>query len=213
MIEKIKKFIHSKVFIVILIILFICSSLIAGTYAWLTWNSTDNTKLIMSIGELTDVLFYNGNDISGELTPVYNYTDGLSTEFGIRNRATNSSIEHEIKLNIFTIDDELINDSVKWILLKNGEVENEGDFSTASENTTITLNSGLISPGHTSYKLYLYIDGNMENDPNIMEHTITGNITVEIPLQTLKQHITNLYVSGNPTLITQDVSNNSYYYS
>ena len=36
----------------------------AGTYAWFTWNSTNNTNLTMSIGASSDVIFKNGNDIS-----------------------------------------------------------------------------------------------------------------------------------------------------
>ena len=64
--DKLNNFIHSKLFIIILILVFIVTTSIVGTYAWFTWNSTDNTNLVISIGKMADVTFSDGNEINGE---------------------------------------------------------------------------------------------------------------------------------------------------
>ena len=58
--KKLEKIIHSKSFLIAMIVLLIILVISAGTYAWFTWNSTNNTNLTMSIGASSDVIF---NDI------------------------------------------------------------------------------------------------------------------------------------------------------
>ena len=57
--EKEKKFMIIGVFILLITLVGA-----AGTYAWFTWSSANNTNLTMSIGASSDVIFKNGNDIS-----------------------------------------------------------------------------------------------------------------------------------------------------
>ena len=210
--ERLDKFVHSRVAIIVLILVLICTTLLVGTYAWFTWSSTDNTELTMTIGKVADVIFTSGNDIDSELTPVFDYTDGLSTTFSINNRDTSGTIiPYNIYFNITTIAEELASEDVKWALVKNGKLVKEGNLSTASDGTTITLFSSSISSGTTSYVFYLYIDGNVENDPNMMGKTIVGNIMVESSGEgaNLLNHITNLYTNADKTVVT----NNSIQYN
>ena len=58
--EKIK---NKNVFI-ILIILSIITIIAIGTYALFVWNSDKNTELTMRIGDISEVLFEDGNDIN-----------------------------------------------------------------------------------------------------------------------------------------------------
>ena len=205
--ERLNKFIHSRVFVAILILVLICTTLLVGTYAWFTWSSTDNTRLVMSIGKMADVTFMSGNAIDGELSPVYDYSDGLTTKFSINNRDISGTIiGYKVNLNITTIDSELISEDVKWTLTKGGKIYKEGDFSTISDGTTITLDSGNLSTGTTFYAFYLYIDGNVENDLSMMGKTITGNIMVEANGTgvNLLEHITDLYTSAAKTVVTNN---------
>ena len=72
-----------------------------GTYAWFTWSSTNNTSVTLSIGELADVTYITGPDIKvNNLSPVYNYTDGVYTTFNITNRDTTSNLLYTVKLNL-----------------------------------------------------------------------------------------------------------------
>ena len=169
--EKEKKFMIIGVFILLI-------SLVgsAGTYAWFTWSSAINTNLTMSIGASSDVIFKNGNDIStNKLAPVFNYTDGEKTTFTITNKST-TSFSYRISLNITSIDNELKNKSLKYKLVSNNTIITEGDFSNI-ENTN-KLYEGELSKGNISYIFYLYIDGNEENDLNMINKSLVGTITV-----------------------------------
>ena len=211
--EKVMNFIHSKNFIVILIILLLLLVVVTATYAWFTWSSTENTSVTMSIGKASDVVFKTGNDIStNNLSPVFNYTDGEKTSFSIINRdTTGASLKYTIKLNITTISDELKSNNLKYKLLQGSNVVNEGDFSTVTNNSTITMYSDNLSVGTTNFTFYLYIDGNEENDLNMMNKSITGTITVSVEENAipLAQYITNLYTSAEKATVT----NNSITYN
>ena len=221
--ERLNKFIHSRIFIIILVIILMCTTMLVGTYAWFTWNSTDNTEFVMSIGRLADVVFSSGNDIYGDLTPVYDYKDGLSTSFTVNNRDTSGTVlNYDIKLNITSIADELISEDVKWALEKNNHLLSEGNLSDVSNGASIILSSDFSLLDTVSYTFYLYIDGNVENDPSMMGKNITGNIMIEnvevdyASSINLLNHITNLYIGNNPTLITHskdDGTSDTYYYS
>ena len=198
--EKEKKFMIIGVFILLITLVGA-----AGTYAWFTWSSANNTNLTMSIGASSDVIFKNGNDIStNKLAPVFNYTDGESTSFTIINKST-TSFSYRISLNITSIDNELKNKSLKYKLVSNNTIITEGDFSNI-ENTN-KLYEGELSKGNISYIFYLYIDGNEENDLNMMNKSLSGTLTVEgseVELKTLYSHIENLMSDGDMTTVTNN---------
>ena len=209
--EKVLNFIHSKNFIIVLIILLLLLVVVTATYAWFTWSSTENTSVTMSIGKASDVVFKTGNDIStNNLSPVFNYTDGEKTSFSIINREV-ISLEFTINLNITSISDELKSDKLMAILLIDNRPVSVGDFSTVTNNSTIVMLRGFLPIGTTNFTFYLFIDGNKENDLNMMNKSIVGNITVsaeEIAVP-LARHITKLYTSAEKTTVT----NNSITYN
>ena len=209
--EKVLNFIHSKNFIIVLIILLLLLVVVTATYAWFTWSSTENTSVTMSIGKASDVVFKTGNDIStNNLSPVFNYTDGEKTSFSIINRdTTGASLTYTINLNITTISEELKSNNLKYKLLQGSNVVNEGDFSTITNNSTITMYSDNLTTGTTNFTFYLYIDGNEENNLNMMNKSIVGNITVSAEEKTLASAITNLYTNAEKTTVT----NNSITYN
>ncbi len=177
--KKLEKIIHSKSFLIAMIVLLIILVISAGTYAWFTWSSTSNTNLTMSIGASSDVIFKNGNDIStNKLAPVFNYTDGEKTSFTITNKST-TSFSYRISLNITSIDNELKNKTLKYKLVSNNTIITEGDFSNIESNSKNTLYEGELSKGNISYIFYLYIDGNEENNLNMINKSLVGTITVE----------------------------------
>ena len=163
---------------VILLLMSLVGSL--GTYAWFTWKSTSNTSLTMTIGKLADVIFTSGNNIStSTLSPVYNYTDGEVTTFSINNKdTTGTTVDYAVKLNITSIATELKNTSLKYVLLKNNTIVQEGDFSTISTGSTTIYSDSISTSGITNYKFYLYIDGNIENNTSMINKTLSGTLTV-----------------------------------
>ena len=181
---------------VILLLMSLVGSL--GTYAWFTWKSTSNTSLTMTIGKLADVIFTSGNNIStSTLSPVYNYTDGEVTTFSINNKdTTGTTVDYAVKLNITSIATELKSTSLKYVLLKNNTIVQEGDFSTISTGSTTIYSDSISTSGITNYKFYLYIDGNIENNTSMVNKSLVGAITVETvkkePLDAAIETINNL---------------------
>ncbi len=179
--DKMLKFIHSKNFIITLIILLMILIIATGTYAWFTWSSSDNTSFTMTIGKLADVTFNSGNDISTDkLAPVFNYTDGEKTTFSINNRDTSgTNFNYSVKLNITSIASELRVNSFKYVLLKGDTKVAEGNLVGTSDGSSVKIYNGSLGTGITNFTFYLYIDSNMENDVNIIGKSFTGALTVE----------------------------------
>lgn len=228
--NKINKFIHSKYLLISLIVLLILLVIATGTYAWFTWRSTSNTSLTMNIGKLTDVTFNSGNDIStSTLAPVYNYTDGEKTTFRINNKDTSgTTLSYSVKLNITSIASELKSTDLKYVLLKNDTIVQEGDFSSITAGSTTIYSDSISSSGTTNFIFYLYIDGNSENNLNMINKSLVGTIAVEATdKESFTTYITNLYESATKTTVTnnsityqydttnslmKDIGNNIRYY-
>lgn len=208
--NKINKFIHSKYLLISLIILLILLVMATGTYAWFTWRSTNNTSLTMNIGKLADVTFNSGNDIStSTLAPVYNYTDGEKTTFSINNKdTTGASLDYNINLNITSIASELKSSDLKYVLLKDNTIVKEGNFSTIITGTNTIYSDSISSSGTTNFTFYLYIDGNSENNLNMMNKSLVGSIVVEAQetsFEIFADYIENtLYNNDNYETITNN---------
>ena len=179
---------------------------LASTYAWFTWKSSSNTNVTLSIGNLADVTFTSGPDINiSNLAPVYNYTDGVSTTFVMKNNSTTNNLNYEIKLDVTSISNELKSESFKYTLLKDNKVVQTGNLKNAVNGKTLTLNTGLLAKGSTSnYKLYFWIDGNIENGSSMMNKSLVGMIDIEEKTT----YINNLYNNSTKT----SVVNNSITY-
>ena len=201
------KEIMSKRYIQIGILIVLISLVgLASTYAWFTWKSSSNTNVTLSIGNLADVTFTSGPDINiSNLAPVYNYTDGVSTTFVMKNNSTTNNLNYEIKLDVTSISNELKNESFKYTLLKDNKVVQTGNLKNAVNGKTLILNTGLLAKGSTSnYKLYFWIDGNIENSSSMMNKSLVGKI--DIGEKTT--YINNLYNNSTKT----PVVNNSITY-
>lgn len=205
--NKINKFIHSKYLLISLIVLLVLLVIATGTYAWFTWRSTSNTSLTMNIGKLTDVTFNSGNDIStSTLAPVYNYTDGEKTTFRINNKDTSgTTLNYSVKLNIISIASELKSTDLKYVLLKNDTIVQEGNFSTMVVGANTIYSNSISSSGTTNFTFYLYIDGNSENNLNMMNKSLVGSIVVEAQekqYETFSTVIENLMSNGEYETVT-----------
>ena len=231
--DKYKKFMYIGIFILLISLV---SS--AGTYAWFTWISPSNTSVTLSIGNLADVTFTSGPDINiSNLAPVYNYTDGVSTTFTVRNTNSTDSLLYKVKLEITSIANELKDESFKYTLLKDNKVVKTGNLKDAINGNTLILNTSSLDKGSTSspkistFKLYFWLDGNIENNFNMMNKSLVGKIDVgvetnvltntessisstskflntEVPRQNIKtlKYVDNLNIPEGATVV--DVSKN-----
>ena len=201
------KEIMSKRYIQIGILIVLISLVgLASTYAWFTWKSSSNTNVTLSIGNLADVTFTSGPDINiSNLAPVFNYTDGVSTTFVMKNNSTTNDLNYDIKLDVTTIANEFKSESFKYTLLKDNKVVQTGNLKNAVNGKTLTLNTGSLAKSSTSnYKLYFWIDGNIENGSSMMNKSLVGKIDVGEKTT----YINNLYNNSTKT----PVVNNSITY-
>ena len=209
--KKIKKLLNNKYFIVALVALLIVLVIGTGTYAWLTWSSPNTTKLTVKIGNIADVIFDNGKEINTtSLAPVFTYDQGEKTSFSIvkRSTATSANIDYTITLNITSIAAELKVASFKYVLLNGNQVVRQGDFSSASSGDAISLSSSKLTDTRADFTFYIYIDGNTENNANMMnkEFKATINVSASEGSNTINavQYITNLYANASKTPATNN---------
>lgn len=177
------KFLKSKTFLITLTLVFIALIVLGVTYAWITWNSTENTKMTLQIGEHTTVVFDDGNMVNAnDLAPVYNYEDGKYCTFTITNINTDVNKEYEfnVYLDIINIDNELKSSSLKYLLLDSSNyILRQGNFSIANSNSTFVIGESIDLPkGEFSYKFIIYIDGNELNNSDMMNKNLSGNIRI-----------------------------------
>ncbi|MDY5059103.1 MAG: hypothetical protein SPF04_06540, partial [Bacilli bacterium] len=136
---------YIQIGILIVLISLVC---LMGTYAWFTWASPSNTNVTLSIGNLADVTFTSGPDINiSNLAPVYNYTDGVSTTFTVRNTNSTDSLLYKVKLEITSIANELKDESFKYTLLKDNKVVKTGNLKDAVNGNTLILNTSSLDKG------------------------------------------------------------------
>ena len=171
----------------ILAILLLTLVIGTGTLAWIVWSSKDNTKMNVTIGDLADVSFKTGNDINiNNLSPSFNYDDGVLTEFSIRKKkGLAMPLNTNIYLDITSISDELKNDSFKYVLLSSsdGNTYNEvisSSFKDASVGKLDIVTDSPLTDGKTYYKFYIWIDGNNENNETMQGKSLKGTLNVEV---------------------------------
>lgn len=161
-----------KIVLLIISIILFLSLIGIGTYTWFAWHSTSTDTISVNlIGSV--ITYYGGPDINESLSPVSNYYDGIIKVFKVTTNASNNVFDLHLKIN--SIASELKDTSFKWVIYDDNDTYVEGgNFSTYNtgddivllENRAISLGTGDI------YKVYFYIDGNEENNPNMIGKSI-----------------------------------------
>ena len=164
-----KKIINQDSLIIIGLIMIVIVVAAISSYAYITWKGRDDTAtLTTTIGNLATITFNDGVEInSNNLTPVLNYEDGIVSTFSITKKIDNSVYINSF-LTINKIDQELISDSLKFVLLKSDDnsrfsIISTGSFNTIENNKLTILDDLEINTKTTYYKLYIYIDGTQNN--------------------------------------------------
>ena len=171
----------------ILSLVLLTSVVLLGTFAWYVWSSKDNTSMNVTIGDLADVSFKTGNDINiTNLSPSFNYDDGALTEFSIRKKkGLTTDLNTNIYLDITSISDTLKSPSFKYELLSSSDGNtynnvSSGNFQDASIGKLNILVDTPLADGKTYYKLYIWIDGNEENNTSMQSSSMKGVLNVKV---------------------------------
>ncbi len=172
----------SKIVKLMIIVIILIVIALVGTYALTIWRSQENTELTLRIGDISGFYCTKGDNIEiNNIGPIFDYTiDGESTTFSIDNQ-TNETANVTVKFHITTITDNLKEESFKYVLMTNTNnssytVYKEDDFKDVTSNSSITLldNYEVGLSTRVSFKLVIYIDGNMENPITMQGGSLVG---------------------------------------
>lgn len=184
---------NNKKRIIILAVLLIIT-IMSSTYAWITWRSSNNNSVNITVGNLTDIIFLNEIN-TNSLSPVLGYM-GQSIDIvpQINMEAINKkNYSRYVKfyLNITSIDSNLKTNLLKFALLKSSDNTTfteiaSGDFSSATvSDNLIVSNSVEVPAGTTYYRFVLYLDGSQENASNVQNTGINATLNVDLANPTM----------------------------
>ena len=213
-----------KIFIITGIsLLVLIAIIIGGTYAWYSWNTSDNevTKIAAGIGTAT-VTFDGGSNINANLKPVPDKSKGIVKT--IKVKADTTGLLFNMYLDITSIDVDLKDESFRYEFYRGTNKVKEGNFSdsyltsntdTCSKNNTkhiVLLTGESISTVYADYTLYIWIDGeNYENPSTMMNKTFSFKLhadgegaVAKQPLGNAIEYITNLYTNASKIIVTNN---------
>ena len=190
---------------IIMLVLSILLIIIGATYAWFTWVSTDNTNLNLTIGEIAEIVYTNGDTISAtNIGPVLDINDGEATSFSFKKRAS-EPLKTYIYITPTTLPDELKEESFKIALLKSSDGASytkviETSMVDKTLDTEFLLGTDVSELSITYYKVVIYIDGNMENPNTMMGKSFVATIRVDAEIIPIASEECFVFDEGTQTI-------------
>ena len=134
------------------------------TTAWFTWNSTTNTDVTFNVNGL-DIINTNVDIIGKKLYPTNNKENGIVEEFTVKqNSDISTPVCSDFTLTLTTLPTELQHKSFKYKLYNGTNLVGSGNFEGKTQGQVITIATSQPVTGNIStYKLYIWIDGTMDN--------------------------------------------------
>lgn len=184
-----------KIILSVISVLLIIIVVVGVTYAYYRWRSSESIDVTINFDNSGDtrVTFYGGDSITGKITPTAYAYEGKVKHMTIEtNLLANDTFNLYLKTN--TLPNELKVDYFKWQLVScdlssnsscasSADVNASGNFTTSSMSEFIDSVTGdmlLLEnepiPLHLDLYLYLWIDGNVDNDLNIGNKDINFDI-------------------------------------
>ena len=159
--------------------------LIGTTYAYFSWQSTNNPIVNINVEDLGDVIFKGGNEIKAtNIGPVLDYNDGEITEFYLKKKIDNN-LDINIDITPTILPDSLKDESFKVKLLSSTdnitytEIK-EDNFKDKETNIKFTLSTTELTNKLTYFKIIFYIDGNMLNSNNMKGQSFGAKIDISV---------------------------------
>ena len=172
--------------------------LIGTTYAYFSWQSTNNPLVNITVEDIGDVIFKGGNDINiTNIGPVLDYNDWEITEFYIKKKMDNN-LDININITPTILPDSLKDESFKVKLLSSTdnitytEIK-EDNFKDKETNIKFTLSTTELTNKLTYFKIIFYIDGNMLNSNNMQGQSFEARIDISVDSQCPKNTATPVY--------------------
>ena len=171
--------------LIIAISLSLIIMIIGTTYAYFSWQSTNNPLVDITVEDIADVIIKGGNDINiTNIGPVLDYNDGEITEFYIKKKIENNL---DLTINIIPtlLPDNLKEESFKLKLLSSNDnitynEISEINFKDKEQDNVYKLSIIDLNQNITYYKIIFYIDGNMYNPNTMKSNNFKAKIDVSV---------------------------------
>ena len=139
--------------------------LIGITTAWFTWQSEVDTNVTFEVSGLN--ITSTNTEITGTLYPTMDKNNGLVEEFTIKqNNNIATPVCANITLTLTTLPTELNHESFRYKIYNGTNLVGSGNFANTLEGETITIaTSQPITTTVSTYKLYIWIDGENYDNP------------------------------------------------
>ena len=139
--------------------------LIGITTAWFTWQSETNTNVTFEVSGLN--ITSTNTNITGTLYPTMDKNNGVVEEFTIKqNNDISTPVCANITLTLTTLPTELNHESFRYKIYNGTSLVGSGNFANTLEGETITIaTSQPITTTLSTYKLYIWIDGENYDNP------------------------------------------------
>lgn len=158
---------------------------IGTTFAYFSWQSTNNPLVNITVEDMADVKFSGGNDLKAtDIGPVLDYNDGEIIDFSVRKKidapiyaliqVTPKILPNEFKVSYFKGKLLSSTDNATWSELT------EFDFTDKDVDNVYLVYEGEINDKLTYYKMIFYIDGTVYNSNNLQDKTFEVVIDVAI---------------------------------
>ena len=176
--------------------------IIGTTYAYFTWQSSNNPLVDITVEDMADVGFKGGNDIDiTDIGPVLDYNDGEITEFYIKKKIEDN-LDLSINITPTLLPDNLKHESFKVKLLSSNDnitynEVSEINFKDKEQDTKYELSVVELNQNKTYYKIIFYIDGNMYNPNTIQGNSFRARIDVSVNTKCPINTVTPVYTDNS----------------
>ena len=154
------------------------------TTAWFTWHSTTNTDVTFNVNGI-DIINTNVDVVGKELYPTMNKDNGIVEEFTVKqNSDISTPVCSDFTLTLTTLPTELQHKSFKYKLYNGTNLVGSGNFEGKTQGQVITIATSQPITGNIStYKLYIWIDGNMDNPLSMGGKSFLFKLTIKASQQ------------------------------
>ena len=149
------------------------------TYAFYEWSSSE-TNVGVNVDGLR-IIYNGGNSISNaNLIPTATKEEGVVKSISVQldsNQVITPTPSMDLYLDLTTFPSNLADASFIWEVYKDNVLLNSGNFSDKVQGDSIKiLDARTITSTLDTYDIYLWINGNMENDSSMQNQTFAFNI-------------------------------------
>lgn len=189
-----------KIILIIGLLLFV-GLIVGGTFAYWTWNSTENKSIVFNtVGNVSDYIVYDEGSsyFLGDFKPTDSYCQSVNTTISIKKtaEANNIALRATINMDVNAIGPNIANSSdVYWVVtqgdnnitcsggLSDSIVLGSGTFFGKVVDETFKLVSDLeVTTTEQKYTIWIWINSNGTDLSKLSGETVDTNVWTQIDM-------------------------------